>query len=271
MGAVTTAVAMIVLLLFLLVALYFILFKKNKGFQYTDLPYKPCTYDADCRIASGDTTGTAIVERCTKSAGNATGTCSAYCLLNSDCGGGNVGGSTSCQQDAYGRFLCQMAPASGTTCSTAGEVAVTIPAGQFNKFNDTGSYCLILGLNPNAPQAEPRLCQNQSPWGTNLYCTFTDLPKNFQQPCYWTEDCSGGFTCSNGCSLASASSSSGCSGQTPGNCIAPAGQNVGYVSQCSTANPCPSGTCTDGLCVAGSPTAGLNRFNGQLPVIQRQT
>lgn len=265
-GSVVTAIALILLFLFVLVAFYFILFKRNKGFNYADLPIKPCTYDADCRIASGDAKGSAIVERCIKTAGSATGTCSAYCLLNADCTAGNPGGSTTCQQDDYGRFLCTLAAATGAACSTPGEVPVTIPSAE-NSTGDTGSYCLILGL--SGTTAEPRLCQSQNPWGTNLYCTLAAPPNGFNQECFWNEDCNGGFACSTGCSLANASSSSGCTGKTAGYCLPTPGTTVGYVSQCNTANPCPSGTCTSGLCTSGSPTVAVRSTRNQLPVIRR--
>jgi hypothetical protein len=266
-GSVVTAIALILLFLFVLVAFYFILFKRNKGFNYADLPIKPCTYDADCRIASGDSKGTAIVERCVIAAGNETGTCSAYCLLNSDCTAGNPGGSTTCQQDSYGRFLCTLAAATGTACTTPGEVPVTIPTGPNNTTNDTSSYCLILGLSGST--AEPRLCGSQNPWGTNLYCTFATPPNGFNQECYWDKDCQGGFSCSNGCTLANAGGTSGCDGKTPGYCVPPSNPPVGYVSQCNTANPCPSGTCTSGLCTSGSPTVAARSTGNQLPVIRR--
>lgn len=269
-SAIAATLALILLILILFVVFYFVFFHKNKGFQYSDLPAKPCSFDADCRIASGQAAGVAIVESCIKQAGNATGTCSAYCLINSDCGAGNVGGSTTCTQDNYGRFLCTLAP-EGSGCQT-GEVPVTIPQA-YNTTNDTGSYCLILGLNPLAPQPEPRLCTNQDPWNvTNLYCTFDNLPTNFHQPCYWTEDCGTGYNCSNGCSLSTAGGSSGCTGQTPGYCTPQTGTNVGYVAQCNDSNPCPSGTCTTGLCTVGSGLTNKLAYNPpKLPATTRRS
>lgn len=256
MGAILNAIALILVIIIVGIALYFVVFHKNPGFQYQDAPYKSCVFDSDCRILSGG-----VVEHCAKtvsSTGEVSGQCTAYCAVSSDCGGGNTA-STACVPDTYGRSLCTMAKATttatGFTCGSQyiSEVPVTIP----NQTTDTQSYCLPLGL-ANVPgvQSQPRLCGSAgTPWGTNLYCVFdpSQIPSTaFQEPCQYNQDCAAGFNCSTGCDLSSGNGSNGC-GQLPtGNCLPiKSSGSVGIVAQCSTGNPpyaCPTGTCTTGLC-----------------------
>lgn len=256
MGAIAVAIALILVIIFIILALYFVVFRKRPGFQFTDPVSLQCTYDSSCRIFAGG-----VAERCTPVSSGVENFCTAYCSVDSDCWGGNLGSTAQCIGDEYGRRLCHLKDASTGTCGV-GEVTIGIPTATQNtnyyisagaKLPDTDQYCFPLGLNvsPGTP-SNTRLCSGSGvePWGTSdMYCSLSQQG-TYNELCLFNEDCGPGYNCSSGCS-SKTPGSTGCDPPSSKSYCGPASKTVGVVVQCDASNSCPNnGACTNGVCTS---------------------
>ena len=272
------SLAILFVVIFVGVAVYFIVFHKYPGFPGLENPNGEggsCMYDADCPI---NPDGTAL--RCINSyppAGSTAakqGTCTAYCVEDLDCSYGNpIGQTPRCVSNPNnGQKLCTLQVCSENSDCATGEGCVALTQGASQK------YCAVLGNNPTVgtsyiSQSIP--CAANECFGftgnyTPIKCLKGAGTPEWGVGCIYNNDCSAGIPCSTGCYPSATSTTesqqAGCPqpedkststlkgtcGDVPFSSSAWPIANSGYcVQTCAVDTDCPTGLgCTNGACIA---------------------
>jgi hypothetical protein len=236
MNSIWAGLAIILVLVFVGIAIYFIVFHKHKGYQDSPDPQgqgNTCIYDSDCPI---NPDGTAL--RCINStspagsSGAKSGTCTAYCTQDSDCSYGNPTGQTpTCVTNPNsGQQFCTLKTCTAPADCATGELCMSVASGS------SQNYCVVLGNNSKtstySSQSIP--CSQNTCFGlTEINCIKGTGGEAVGSPqwnvqCTYNNDCIGGIPCSTGC-YPSATSAPG------SDCPAPENKSAG-----------PNGTCGGG-------------------------
>ena len=223
MVSIWVSLAILLVIIFVAVAVYFIVFHKHAGIQSSDPPGQgnTCIYDSDCPF-----TPDGVALRCINSqppAGSSpaiSGTCTAYCVQDSDCWNGNpTGQSPTCVTSATtGQSFCTLQPCSAQSDCSTGEGCLPLSAGA------TQNYCVVLGNNPKTTtytsQSIP--CSQNTCFGVpGINClkgtggATVGAPQWNFGPCIYNNDCSGGIPCSTGCYPSAASTTEGIAAGCP--------------------------------------------------------
>ena len=202
------SLAIVLVIIIVAVAVYFIVFHKNSTYSLTDPTGQGniCTYDSDCPI---NPDGTAL--RCVNSQPPAgategtKGTCTAYCVQNTDCSYGNSPQSPTCVTNGTtGQSLCMLQACNAQSDCSTGEACLPLAPGV------SQNYCVVLGNNP----ATATYSSQSIPCSQNTCFNIAGITclkgtggqavgsPQWNNPCVYNNDCNnnaGGIPCSTGC------------------------------------------------------------------------
>jgi hypothetical protein len=226
-------VVIILVILIVAIVTFILLYHKPQKNDFDIDTIGTCNLDSDCSLQY-DTSGNAYTSICTI-VGNATsGTCSPYCVVDSDCWYGRSTGSSQCVTISS-KSVCR-----AKTCSADGDCAGDESCATIQ--NTTQKVCLKVGYTPNNNNPIPCKANSTCFGNSNLVCLAPYPTVSIN--CCTNSNCPSGFTCSG--------SSQGCTdnkncGTNCGTCQA-SNLVAGYCSEYSTVSDCPSGNGAYGKC-----------------------